>query len=99
MAKSRLGGTPQTEPPPSRRAAQTGRVARLSYAAEYIIEASFCTIHCQTASGSVHSQRQPEKANAILSVRDLRREQIVWIGGLASRQGRTIVKTGQMDVI
>jgi len=43
--------------------------------------------------------RQPEKANAILSVRDLRREQIVWIGGLASRQGRTIVKTGQMDVI
>ncbi len=30
--------------------------------------------YCQTESGSVHSLRQPEKANATLSVRDLRRE-------------------------
>lgn len=36
-------------------------------------------------SGSEHSVRQAEGANAILRVRDLRREQIVWIGGLASR--------------
>src|SRR5882757_2481410 len=47
----------------------------------YITEASFALSICQTGFGSVHSLRQPEKTDAILSSRDLRREpRIVCIG-------------------
>ena len=40
--------------------------------------------------------RQPENNECHSNVRDLGCEQIVCLGGLASRQGRTIVKTGQI---
>jgi len=73
-----------------------GRLARLSYAEGISQRRRLQYSFAGRVRQSTQCLGNQKRGTAILSVRDLRREQIVWIGGLASRQGRTMVKIGQM---
>ena len=93
FGKLNLGAValPDGTAPKSPRSPNGASGAAFVHAEGYITEGSVVPFIARE-SGSVPSLRQPEKANATLSVRDLRREQIVCIGGLTSRQGRTMMR-------